>query len=203
MRRSALSMRLVTVVLVLLPGSGRGGAGQRRRVGDAAAAGGDLHGQGQVPPAPLASQGRAAGLLPVVTVRAALLVCSVPTLLVALTRVSRPGVGQGDVGGCARPGVVEGDDVAEGLAHGAGADAGGLGDAQVGAVDAAGHRGAGVVAGVGSGVVLVSAAALVMLPLPVETCTVRVGAAGPLARLPGSRSGPRCWFAVCPRCWWR
>ena len=68
----------------------------------------------RVPPAPLAR-------LPRVTVRAALLVCSVPTLLVALTRVrADQGVGQGDVSGCARPGVVEGDDVAEGLAHGAG-----------------------------------------------------------------------------------
>ena len=98
----------------------------------------------RVPPAPLAScpwsrSGRAAGL-------------QVPTLLVALTSV-RPTVASVRVmlAAAPRPGVVEGDDVAEGLAHGAGADAGGPGDAQVGAVDAAGHRGAGAVAGVGSG----------------------------------------------------
>ena len=72
-------MRLVTVVLVL-PGSGRGGAGQRRRVGDAAAAGGDLHGQGS------GAAGAAVARLPVtVGCRAAGL--RVPTLLVALTRV--------------------------------------------------------------------------------------------------------------------
>ena len=138
MRRSALSMRLVTVVLVFVAGVGSGVV----LVSAAALV--------MLPlPVETCGQGqgcrRPAGQLPRVTVRAALLVCSVPTLLVALTRVRTDQASvRGDVGGCARPGVAEGDDVAEGLAHGAGADAGGLGDAQVGAVDAAGHRGAGV-----------------------------------------------------------
>jgi hypothetical protein len=81
MRRSALSMRLVTVVLVLLPGVGSGVV----LVSAAALVMLPLPVETctvrvRVPPAPLAR-------LPRVTVRAALLVCSVPTLLVALTRV--------------------------------------------------------------------------------------------------------------------
>ena len=184
-------MRLVTVVLVLLPGVGSGWCwSSAAALNDAAAAGGDLHGQGQ-------GAAGAAGAAQV-TVRAALLVCSVPTLLVALTRSGRPGVGQGDVGGCARPGVVEGDDVAEGLAHGAALTLAVL----VMRRSALSMRLVTVVLvllpGVGSGVVLVSAAALVMLLLPVETCNGQgVRCRQRRWRLPGSRSGPRCWFAVC------
>ena len=80
-------------------------------------------------------------------------------LLVALTSGQPTGVGQGDRWRPRRPGVVGCDDAAEGLAHGAGADAGGpvmrrsaLSMRLVTVVL--------VVAGVGSGVVLVSAAAL-------------------------------------------
>ena len=79
MRRSALSMRLVTVVLNVAAGG---------RVGVVLVSAAALvmlplpvetcNGQGQVPPAPLASAARSRS-------GAALLVCSVPTLLVALT----------------------------------------------------------------------------------------------------------------------
>ena len=120
MRRSALSMRLVTVVLVLLPvGSGVVLVSAAAlvmlplpvetctvRVRRCAGAAGQ------------AAQGSRSG-------RAAGLQCA-HAVSGADQGQADQGVGQGDVGGCARPGVVEGDDVAEGPPHGAGADAGGL-----------------------------------------------------------------------------
>ena len=101
--------------------------------------------------------------------------------------------------------ALSGDGVAEGLAHGAGADAGGLGDAHRSALS---MRLVTVVLvllpGVGSGVVLVSAAALVMLPLGGDLHGQGQVPPAPLTtKLPGSRSDRAAGFAVCPRCWWR
>ena len=110
-----------------------------------------------MPPAPGQAQGSGQG-------RAAGLQCAHAVGGADQGQADRASV-RSDVGGRARPSVVEGDDVAEGLAHGAGADAGGLGDAR----SALSMRLVTVVLGVVAGVRVGGGAgqrrALVMLPL--------------------------------------